>query len=70
MLFDFSFDMPISSDNAATTIQKAGCCRNSMTGVAPLPSGYGRPCCQRIDERFRQVVLSGDLLHGGDQLST
>jgi hypothetical protein len=53
MLLDFSFDMPISSETAASTTQKAGCDRNSTVGIAGLLSGYGR-CRQRLDERFWQ----------------
>ena len=35
--FDFSGDRPISSDAAASTIQKAGCCRNSMIMGVGVP---------------------------------
>ena len=70
MLFAFSCgDSASSSDNAATTIQNAGCCRNSTVGIAGLLSGYGRRR-QRLDERFWQVVFCGDALDGADQLST
>ena len=54
MPFAFSCgDSASSSDNAATTIQNAGCCRNSTIGIAGLLSGYGRRR-QRLDELQRQ----------------